>query len=296
MSNIVCPICLHIITAHATLLSWKGGVISMFTISDYEKLQQIMEESAQHKVLIEKLLASHEEQLRTLRHEINNSLTLISSSLQFIESTHPEVRSFRYWNTLSSDIADITALLKELSVSNPKFDEHTETLHTESLHTTDYLRALSLSFAASTEHTGIEFTAHIPENLPDITVDPLKLKEVLLNLFQNAVHAVTAKNTGSDTQNKHTKEDSAIVPSHAAIRLQATVTGEWLQIELKDNGCGIPNERLGRIFEPFVTYRPGGTGLGLSLSKQIIEAHQGTLKVSSKVGIGTTFTVRLPIC
>ena len=62
-----------------------------------------------------------------------------------------------------------------------------------------------------------------------------------------------------------------------------------------DNGCGIPEEHLESIFEPFKTYKPGGTGLGLSLAKRIIEAHNGTLTVSSTEGLGSAFSIDLPI-
>ena len=66
-------------------------------------------------------------------------------------------------------------------------------------------------------------------------------------------------------------------------------------IRCKDNGCGIPEDLQKTIFEPFITHKPGGTGLGLAVSKRIIEAHKGTLSFESKKGPGTTFTVSLPI-
>ena len=69
----------------------------------------------------------------------------------------------------------------------------------------------------------------------------------------------------------------------------------WLVVEVRDTGCGIAPPDTLRIFDPYVTTKPGGTGLGLAIARQTIEAHAGTITVSSAVGVGTTMTIRLPI-
>jgi len=66
-------------------------------------------------------------------------------------------------------------------------------------------------------------------------------------------------------------------------------------VEVRDTGCGIAPPDTLRIFDPYVTTKPGGTGLGLAIARQTIEAHAGTITVSSAVGVGTTMTIRLPI-
>lgn len=244
----------------------------MFTTSDFEKLQQIMDESRQHRFLLEKLLSSHEETLHILRHELNNTLTMLSGSVQFIETTHPEVRSFKYWDTLQSDITDMSALLNDLSGFHPN-----QTLHKEAMDTSRFLRELAVSFAASIAHTDAEFVSYIPENLPVITADSLKLKEVLLNLLKNAL------------------ESFKPTSSAGRISLCSSTEDNYLILQVKDNGCGIPKEQLDLIFNPFFTSKSHGTGLGLAIAKQIIDAHGGTLEVSSEVGCGTAFTVLIPL-
>ena len=79
------------------------------------------------------------------------------------------------------------------------------------------------------------------------------------------------------------------------IRLTADRIDDRIVICCKDNGCGIPEDLHETIFEPFITHKPGGTGLGLAVSKRIIEAHKGTLSFESQKGHGTTFTFSLPI-
>lgn len=68
----------------------------------------------------------------------------------------------------------------------------------------------------------------------------------------------------------------------------------WVQVRVKDNGPGIPEDELYRIFEPFYTRRKEGTGLGLSIANRIVEMHKGTIEVESQVGVGTEFTIKLP--
>jgi signal transduction histidine kinase len=71
----------------------------------------------------------------------------------------------------------------------------------------------------------------------------------------------------------------------------------WVWVKISDNGCGIPQDNLKRVFEPFFTTKPvgSGTGLGLSLSYSIVNKHGGRIDVASKPGVGTVFTIRLPL-
>jgi two-component system NtrC family sensor kinase len=76
----------------------------------------------------------------------------------------------------------------------------------------------------------------------------------------------------------------------------STETGEdYVMVIFQDTGCGIPEENLEKIFEPLFTTKPKGIGLGLAISKRLVEQNGGKIDVSSQVGKGTTFTVKLPI-
>jgi signal transduction histidine kinase len=114
--------------------------------------------------------------------------------------------------------------------------------------------------------------------LPAVGVDPEQLKEVLVNLMINACEAMTGG-------------------GHIAIseRVQAGAAGPSTVIEIADNGPGIAHEHLQNIFQPFFTTKKEGTGLGLSIVDRIVHEHGGELTVQSKEGLGTTFTISLPI-
>ena len=247
----------------------------MFTESDYEKLHQIMAESPEKEELLTRLLHSHRMDISTISHEIRNPLTLIYSTLQMIEASNPEVLNIRHWSDLHSDIEYMKQLLEELSAYN-----NGQRLSPSSTDFDIFLKKISLSFASSIIETDIEFISRIEPELPVMPADSIKLREVLLNLLGNARDAVL------------------IQQSTCSNHLDSACNCE--SNRFLDTSCGIAPEHLSAIFEPFVTYKSSGTGLGLPLSRRIIEAHGGTLTVHSEPDLPdcqlkTTFTLTIPI-
>lgn len=134
----------------------------------------------------------------------------------------------------------------------------------------------------------IAIAVDFDRSLPQIWVDPDQIKQVVMNLLVNAQHAIEEQGnitvrTGRAPQPKRLKPGMIAAP--------------MAEISIADTGCGIPRENLQRIFDPFFTTKKigTGTGLGLSVSHGIIEAHGGTIEVDSEVGKGTTFRVLLPL-
>jgi len=123
---------------------------------------------------------------------------------------------------------------------------------------------------------GIEVNLDFSESLPEISADTIKLEQVVLNILLNSIHSITP-------------------PGKIGITTQAA--GDFVEIIISDTGCGIPEEYIGKIFDPFYTTKDStkGTGLGLAVSYGIIKKHGGNIEVTSTVGKGSTFIVRLPV-
>ena len=122
-------------------------------------------------------------------------------------------------------------------------------------------------------------TCLIKENygeIPEISGNAGQINQVFLNILMNAVQAIEVR---------------------GEIEIETKLNGDFVEASFKDNGKGIPKDKIGSIFTPFFTTKPvgTGTGLGLSISYQLIEQHGGEILVDSKVGEGTKMTVRLPI-
>jgi PAS domain S-box-containing protein len=130
------------------------------------------------------------------------------------------------------------------------------------------------------EKKEVSLTSSIAADLPKLFVDKLRLKQVLINLLSNAI-----KFTGAE----------------GAVRLEANAVGDVIEIAVHDTGIGIRQEDLPRLFQEFEqigTSRDSaieGSGLGLALSKKLVELHGGSIRVESEVGHGSVFTIALPI-
>jgi two-component system, sporulation sensor kinase E len=112
---------------------------------------------------------------------------------------------------------------------------------------------------------------------PTVLADAEKLKQVFANVLDNAIDALAA------------------VPEGRRIDLFLENGDRRGTVRLRDNGCGIPPDKIGRIFNPFFTTKEKGTGLGMAISKKIVEAHEGSIDVVSEIGRGTEFKITLPL-
>ena len=206
--------------------------------------------------------------LNKFAHELRNPLTTLYSTVQLIEFQHPEVKNFKYWSNLNSDIEYIEELIKGFS----DFVK-SERLETSSFSLFALLEQVSLSFAAMISQSDVVFTSKIDPSIHKITGDKTKLQQVFVNLLKNAYEAA--------------------LPNHT-VNLEAYSVENTIVIKISDTGCGIPYKLLPTIFKPFVTYKKEGTGLGLSICQQIVKAHGGIISVESYVDEGTCFWVFLP--
>ncbi len=211
-----------------------------------------------------------------ISHEIRNPLTLIYSSLQLIEKECPSVSETALWPQVRQDIQDTIRLLQDISVLNRSTVSAKEYFPIYPL-----LHGIAVSFQPLMRERQISFTADLAPQLQHCTLfgDPILLKEALWNLLLNASDAVASH-----------IDDSQII-------LTAAVFHHQLQIHVCDNGIGIPDEFLPTLFDPFVTHKSGGTGLGLCIAKSAALQHGGTLTVKTRSDqtFCTDFCLSLPL-
>ena len=163
--------------------------------------------------------------------------------------------------------------VKELTDINTLADEYLRLAY-------NGLRAKDKTFNATLE-------TNFDDKIGKIEIIPQDIGRVILNLITNAFHAVQEKSSFAKAS-----EDSKYEPTVSVITKKV---GNNIEIEIKDNGNGIPKEIIHKIFEPFFTTKPTGqgTGLGLSLSYDIVKSQGGELQVETKEGMGTTFIIQL---
>lgn len=240
----------------------------MTETKDYQKLYTYLESSPEHQKLLSNLIHSSELMLSQISHELKNALTLVSGSAQLLSIRHPEVKDFAEWKTLLYDIDSAEHLLNELSNYN-----HSQSLTVQTFHFGNFLKRLCLSFAVSLSDQNTEFTSRIEDEMGVFRGDRTKLLEAFFNILRNAADAAAGK----------------------TIFLKASRTPDQIKVLISDTGCGMEPEQLKHIFEPFATFKENGTGIGLTISRRIIQAHGGEILVKSKVNEGTVFTILLPI-
>ncbi len=139
------------------------------------------------------------------------------------------------------------------------------------------LEGLAAELEGQTDGRSVAIRVQLGDDLPTVFADVDRLRRILTNLASNAL--------------KHTEQGEVV--------LAATADGDAVRFDVRDTGPGIPADQLPSLFEEFVQVgderrRRGGAGLGLTISKQLAELHDGSLEVQSRVGEGSTFTVRIP--
>ncbi|MHB8765401.1 MAG: two-component system sensor histidine kinase NtrB [Deferrisomatales bacterium] len=226
-------------------------------------------------------LASIGEMAASVAHEIKNPLAGLAGATQILagsfgadDSRYPVVQEMlKLTDRLDKTIRDLLSFARESEpnwrLANPN-DIVDETLF----------------FVAREEgeaRSGILST--LDPRMPDIPMDPQQIQQVVFNLVINARQA-----TGG--AGRVEVATSATPTVEAGRRLPG---GPHVELVVRDNGPGIPAERLGEIFKPFFTTKNQGTGLGLPISRKIVEAHGGTLEVDSRVGEGASFYLWLPM-
>jgi signal transduction histidine kinase/ligand-binding sensor domain-containing protein len=264
--------------------------------------------SAQDQLVQQEKLASLGQLTAGIAHEIKNPLNFVNNfsevSKELIGEMNEEL-AVGNWQLAKEISADINQNLEKINHHGKRADaivkgmlQHSRT-NTGQKEPTDinaladeYLRLSYHGLRAKDKSFNANFKTDFDPNLPKVNVIPQDIGRVLLNLINNAFYVVAEKQktpTGSKT------------PSGLDYKPTVTVStknlGDRIEISVKDNGPGIPDAIKDKIFQPFFTTKPTGqgTGLGLSLSYDIVKAHGGELKVETREDEGSEFIIQIPI-
>jgi two-component system, NtrC family, sensor kinase len=266
-------------------------------------LQKSLEElkAAQAQLVHAEKMASLGELTAGIAHEIQNPLNFVNNfsevSKELIEEMNNELAAGNY--DLAMEIAsDIEQNLVKIHHHGKRADsivkgmlQHSRTssgqkeLTDINVLAEEYLRLSYHGLKSRIKDFNTSLNTNLEPGLPKLSIVPQDMGRVVLNLVNNAFYAV------------HEKSKSGLSGYIPAVTLKTQLQGKQMELSIADNGNGIPESIRGKIFQPFFTTKPTGegTGLGLSLSYDIVKTHGGEMLVESIEGKGTTFIIRLPI-
>lgn len=209
-----------------------------------------------------------------IAHDLNNPLSVILSRVELLmessETLTPEI--------LHEDLAVIQRQARRASNLVSGFLELSRhgAKRAAPIHLNELVERALLLVGEQLRKSGIRVAVSLDDDLPTVLGEGVALERVLINLLNNARDAM---------------------PTGGAVRIETGRMRErpdWLRLSVGDSGPGIPAEAMAKIFDLLYTTKPGGTGLGLWLSRRIVQEHRGIIEVRSELGKGATFTLALP--
>jgi two-component system NtrC family sensor kinase len=276
-----------------------------------EKVETTLKElkSTQAQLIQSEKMASLGELTAGIAHEIQNPLNFVNNfsevNTELIDEAEQEI--------VNGNISEVRTILNDIKDNEQKITHHGKRAdaivkgmlqHSRSTSgvkeptninalADEYLRLSYHGLKAKDKTFNATLETDFDTGIEKINIIPQDIGRVLLNLFNNAFYAVTEK-----------KKNLTGFENLSGLNSYQPIVSVWtkkldgkIEIYVHDNGSGIPQKVVDKIFQPFFTTKPTGqgTGLGLSLSYDIIKAHSGEIKVETKEGEGSEFAIRLPI-
>ena len=213
-----------------------------------------------------------------LAHEIRNPLVAIRTFTQLLPERYEDAEFREGFQGLAlKEVDRICGLINDLlSFARPsKPNVAPENIN-------DVVDNIARILETQAKERGMAISREFSDSLPKVWIDREQMKQVFMNLILNAIQAM--RDGGS-----------IILSTRLSAKNETELTREYVQVEVRDNGVGIPPEDLEQIFDPFFTSKDEGSGLGLAVSHQIVQEHGGFVTVNSTVGKGTSFFVHVPV-
>ncbi len=221
-------------------------------------------------------LASMTTMAAGIAHEIKNPLAAMQIHLQLLSKafeknggTITKEKADRYLSVVEEEITSLNSTVVEFlfAVRPMNLEPHIQSVMPTLMNIVEFVRP-------ELEENNIELVTDFDNFLPRIDIDANYLKQAILNIIKNAMNAM--EGGGKLTFSVHLDGNSVV-------------------FRISDTGCGIPEEKLAKIFEPYFTTKASGTGLGLTVVYKVVKELMGDISVKSTVGVGTEFTIKLPV-
>ena len=259
----------------------KGQITRIIgTHVDIQKKKKLEFELIQAKEEAEIANLSKSTFLANMSHEIRTPLNAIMGFIDLLKEEEQDKDKLKYLKTVDTSSTNLLEIINDI-LDFSKIEANQIELEYRDYNTVDEFDSITELFTARVLEKNITFNIDIDKKLPlHLNSDALRIKQVIINLLSNAV--------------KFTSKDKTIY-------LKVEFNDEKLSVSVKDEGIGIAQDKLRTIFEPFTqadnstTREFGGTGLGLTISSNLILALKGELKVKSEIGIGSEFYFSIPV-
>jgi two-component system, sporulation sensor kinase A len=231
-------------------------------------IRDVTERKNTERTLIEAEKLSMAGQLAAgIAHEIRNPLTALKGFLQLMKLDLKTKSD--YWGIMESELERIETISNELLfLAKPRSTE------LKPISLKKLIQEVSLLLETQAIMHNIIIDKHFPNEEIVIYGNEVQIKQVFINLIKNAIE---------------------VMPNGGRIFIIMERVEKFVNISVIDQGCGIPEEHLEKIGQPFFSTKKEGTGLGLMITYNIVQNHHGTISVSSQQNVGTTFTITLPL-
>lgn len=269
-------------TAKAVIDDASGGAYEVICVSrdvTARKEAEELEHRRQAELAHVSRLSSMGEMATGLAHELNQPLTTIA---HYADACTEALRAggelnrekLLKWTGKISEQADRAGgIIRRIKAFGRNAEPQRTTVDLPEL----IEESLALVVTDARMH-GARFVTRLPRNLPSLRIDKVQIEQVLINLLRNALDAMVG-----------------LPPERRRVIITVEQRGEMLVTSITDYGAGIPADELEAVFEPFFTRKSAGTGMGLPISRSIVESHGGQLTVEANPNWGVTFRFSLPI-
>ncbi len=239
-------------------------------VGQFQQTQKELQRYHQQEIRNTQKLATIGEMSARLAHEIRNPITGIANAIEIIIDETKDTENKPVLEEIQRQANRVNK-----AVSNLLNYSRSKDLNTQEADINEIVRSVVFFLENQGVKKNITFRVELSKDIPGFFFDPEQVENVLLNLGLNAMQASDEKGVITYT--------TALLPAEKAV-----------QITVRDTGIGIPVDKLQNIFKPFYTTRTQGTGLGLAIAKEIIEMHQGEIRVENNPDKGCTFFITLP--